>query len=185
MRKRAPADRKVIAGLAAAPRRLRITSRGLLLGAALPLLAACGSARRGEPIAGPLPLAEPALERGRAVFIENCQRCHPGGEGGLGPALNDKPLPGFVTRLQVRRGLGAMPSFSDGEISDEELEDLVEYLGALRRHGRGRGRRVREPRARARPGRWSAPLRVWQPPCGDAVEDEPFAERLASRAQLL
>jgi mono/diheme cytochrome c family protein len=53
----------------------------------------------------------------------------------LGPAINDKPLPGFLVRLQVRSGLGAMPAFSEQDISPEELHDLVLYLKALRRHG--------------------------------------------------
>ena len=38
-------------------------------------------------------------------------------------------------RFQVRAGLGAMPSFSEEQISDAELEDLLDYIVALRRHG--------------------------------------------------
>ncbi len=94
----------------------------------------CGSARRGEPLVGPLPMTSAAVEHGRQVFLANCHQCHPGGEAGLGPAINDKPLPGFLIRLQVRNGLGAMPAFSPQEISAEELADLIAYLKALRRH---------------------------------------------------
>lgn len=93
---------------------------------------ACGAARRGEPLATPVTLDERA-ERGRAVFMANCQQCHPGGEAGLGPALNDKPFPEFLKKFQVRHGLGTMPSFSEQKISDEQLDDLMEYLKALRR----------------------------------------------------
>ena len=91
-------------------------------------------------MAGPLPLDDPQVERGRVVFMEKCQACHPGGEAGLGPALNDKPLPGFVKRFQVRHGLGAMPAFPEEEIGDDELDDLLAYLAALRRHGPVEGR---------------------------------------------
>lgn len=93
---------------------------------------ACGAARRGEPLATPVKLDERA-ERGRAVFMANCQQCHPGGEAGLGPALNDKPFPEFLKKFQVRHGLGTMPSFSEQQISDEQLDNLMEYLKALRR----------------------------------------------------
>ena len=93
---------------------------------------ACGSARRREPLATPAALDQRA-ERGRAVFMANCHQCHPGGEAGLGPAINDKPFPEFLKKFQVRHGLGTMPSFSEQKISDEQLEDLMAYLNALRR----------------------------------------------------
>jgi mono/diheme cytochrome c family protein len=93
---------------------------------------ACGAARRREPLASPVALDERA-ERGRTVFMTNCHQCHPGGEAGLGPALNDKPFPEFLKKFQVRHGLGTMPSFSEQKISDEQLDDLMEYLKALRR----------------------------------------------------
>lgn len=82
---------------------------------------------------GPLTLASDA-ERGRATFMKFCQPCHPGGEAGLGPSLNDKALPTFLKRFQVRQGIGSMPSFSEEEIPDEELDDIMAYLKALRDH---------------------------------------------------
>lgn len=113
----------------------RATALPLLI-AGLLLAAGCGSARRGVPIAGPLRLDEEA-QRGERVFMAYCQKCHPGGEAGLGPALNDKPLPGFLIRYQVRHGLGVMPPHSKAEISPEALDDLVAYLVRLRRHRAG------------------------------------------------
>ena len=98
------------------------------------LLTAACSARRGEPIVGPLAISEPGIARGQQVFMRECHQCHPGGEAGLAPAINNKPLPGFLIKLQVRTGLGALPAFSQGEISPEELEYLVDYLKALRNH---------------------------------------------------
>ncbi|MBI5453769.1 MAG: c-type cytochrome [Deltaproteobacteria bacterium] len=94
----------------------------------------CGSARRGAPVAGPFDDSQPHIARGKKVFEENCSQCHPGGEAGLGPAINNKPLPGFLIKFQVRKGIGAMPSFPNEHISDSELDDLVSYLKALRRH---------------------------------------------------
>ncbi|MFN7143287.1 MAG: c-type cytochrome [Myxococcota bacterium] len=99
---------------------------------ALLLLLGC-SARRTEPIAGPLVL-EGEAARGEQVFMRACHSCHPFGEGGLGLAINNKPLPGFLLRAQVRVGFGTMPAFDEGRISREELDALVVYLKRLRRH---------------------------------------------------
>ena len=99
------------------------------------LQAGCGSARRDEPLVGPLPISDAAVGRGEKVFMKKCNQCHPKGDAGLGPALNNKPLPGFMVKFQVRKGAGAMPSFSKEEISKDELDDVVHYLKALRHHG--------------------------------------------------
>jgi mono/diheme cytochrome c family protein len=107
-------------------------SRVVLATTAALFLSACGSARRGEPIRGPLSLDEKAV-RGRNVFMRNCHSCHPGGEGGLAPAINNKPAPTFLKHIQVRHGLGAMPSFSHEEIGDAELDDLLHYLKVLKK----------------------------------------------------
>jgi cytochrome c5 len=105
-----------------------------LLGLALAAAAGCHSARRSEPLVGPLVLADPSLQRGRQLFDRHCYKCHLQGEGGLSPAINNKPLPKFLMRLQVRAGLGAMPAFSDEQISEEELDDILRYLVELRHH---------------------------------------------------
>jgi len=96
------------------------------------LMAGCGSARRGVPVQPPVELTEADDLRGRRVFMRFCNGCHPAGEAGLGPGLNNKLLPGFLIKFQVRHGLGVMPSFPDEVISDEELDDLSGYLIALR-----------------------------------------------------
>jgi mono/diheme cytochrome c family protein len=105
----------------------------LLIGGLVVTLSAC-SARRGEPLYGPLRTTTPAIANGQQVFMRECHQCHPGGEAGLGPAMNNKPLPGFMIRFQVRRGFGAMPAFSQAEISPEELDNLILYLKQLRNH---------------------------------------------------
>ena len=105
----------------------------LLLIAAVVALAACGSARRGAPLTGPHEPPNAEVAEGQRTFDRFCNGCHPGGAAGVGLALNNKPLPGFVIRRQVRWGLGAMPAFSEETISDQELDNLVAYLVWLRR----------------------------------------------------
>lgn len=110
----------------------RIVTSSLLATAAL--LVACGSARRSEPIEGAF-RGDGSEERGAIVFAERCSKCHPGGEAGLGPSLNEKPLPRFAMKFQVRHGLGEMPKFTEKQISDRELDDLIDFIVAYRHHG--------------------------------------------------
>jgi mono/diheme cytochrome c family protein len=98
------------------------------------LCAACGTARRDEPLYGALRL-DRAEQHGQRVFFEYCNQCHPQGEAGLGPAINNKPLPNVAIRLQVRRGIGYMPAFDESVIPDRDLDRLLAYLEALREHG--------------------------------------------------
>lgn len=97
-------------------------------------LAGCGSAKRGLPTTGPMQLNE-EQSAGRVAYMRTCHQCHPNGEGGLGPAINNKPLPSWLIRFQVRQGLGAMPAFDEKVISDEELDHIIAYIKELRREG--------------------------------------------------
>lgn len=100
----------------------------------------CKSPRRTEPIIGNLNYAESGiLAQGRKAFDKHCHSCHPDGDGGLGPSLNDKPFPGTLIAFQVRRGLGVMPRFNSDRLSEEHLEAIVAYLKDLR------NRRAKEP----------------------------------------
>src|SRR2546421_11210562 len=73
---------------------------------------ACGPSRRGTPITPPLDTSQnEKLARGERVFMARCNECHVGGAAGLGPAINDKPLPRALIKFQIRNGLGAMPAF--------------------------------------------------------------------------
>jgi mono/diheme cytochrome c family protein len=97
--------------------------------------AGCMGVRRSEPITGPISLNDPHLQRGRASFERYCYRCHTEGEGGMGPIINDKPLPKFLMKFQVRHGLGVMPKFPPEVIPDEQLDEIVDYIVALRHQG--------------------------------------------------
>lgn len=106
--------------------------RALLL-LVLVVVSGCGTARRGLPISGPMELTA-SEERGQRVFFRRCHSCHPFGEGGLGPSINDRPLPQWMIATQVRSGLGAMPAFDRETVSPDDLHALTDYLVALRRH---------------------------------------------------
>lgn len=99
------------------------------------LIGACGASRRSEPLIGEKRIPTERIALGEQVFSRICSQCHPAGEGGLAPALNNKPLPAWAIRFQVRQGLGAMPSFSKRDISDEQLKAVAEYVVWLRRQG--------------------------------------------------
>lgn len=76
---------------------------------------------------------EQKIADGRLVFKAHCQKCHPNGEAGVGPALNNKPLPAFLLRARIRSRAtflwtGKMPSFDKHEISKVELSALIAYL---------------------------------------------------------
>lgn len=107
--------------------------RGVAPAVAAALVAAgCGAPRRPPPASEPgAPLTE-RQRRGAVVFARHCQSCHPGGSAGLGPSLLDKPAPQGAIRLQVRKGLGAMPAFDATRIPDEDLDALVDYVVRLR-----------------------------------------------------
>jgi mono/diheme cytochrome c family protein len=102
----------------------------VLLFGLLATLSGCGSARRDLPSEETLLATN--MAQGEQVFLHYCHQCHPAGQAGVGPALNNKPLPKFLMKIQVRHGLGAMPGFSEETISSPELDQLTAYLIALR-----------------------------------------------------
>jgi mono/diheme cytochrome c family protein len=113
------------------------TARAITLLALGALVAGCaaaagGTTKRSPPIAEQEPLS-PAQQRGEALFMKYCNACHPQGEGGIGGTLNTKPFPEAALRLKVRTGLGLdMPSFSEEELPEPDLDHIVEYVQTLR-----------------------------------------------------
>jgi hypothetical protein len=97
------------------------------------ILFSCKS-RKSEPTVGKtMNITDKRTLNGQEKYMMHCQKCHPGGEAGLGPALNSNPAPGFIKKFQVRHGLGTMPSFKKDEISDHDLKDIIRYLKALKK----------------------------------------------------
>jgi mono/diheme cytochrome c family protein len=95
--------------------------------------AGCGTARRSVPLMGPIAHSDAGMH-GKIVFMHNCNQCHPGGDAAVGPAINNKWIPDPVMKLQIRKGvLGSMPAFSDKELSDKDVDDILVYLNELRK----------------------------------------------------
>jgi cytochrome c5 len=69
---------------------------------------------------------------GMKLFMRTCNKCHPGGEKGIGPSLNDKALPNFLVHWQVRLGGGDMPKFTDEQISKKQLEQIIAFVRMMR-----------------------------------------------------
>jgi mono/diheme cytochrome c family protein len=111
---------------------LKISKYIVIIGASVLMYAGCASARRTEPIKEPIKITDKKLLSGQQNFYRYCSSCHPHGEAGLAPALNNKGIvPGFLIKFQVRNGLGKMPSFPQEVISPEQLDDIVDYIKFL------------------------------------------------------
>jgi mono/diheme cytochrome c family protein len=112
--------------------------RWLIAGAAVVVLG-CGPQRRGALVGRPVVPDTAAERRGERLFYRHCSRCHPGGEAGLGPALNDKPLPEGAVETQIRKGIGSMPAFPDRILDDQQVAAIADYVTELRVSGRRAG----------------------------------------------
>jgi mono/diheme cytochrome c family protein len=70
---------------------------------------------------------------GQAVYIETCSRCH-GSEGHEGKAPWLLPFRwNYKQALDIVRNGGAcgMPAFTESELSDEKVRQIVDYLKTL------------------------------------------------------
>ena len=111
----------------------------LLIGA---LLLAGGAAIAQGPPPAPKPetlASRPGAAGGEALYIEHCMHCH--GANGMGtgllarrvqPALLEARdnLPAAYVTVAVRQGIGNMPAIPRGEVSDEVLRQIADYLAA-------------------------------------------------------
>jgi mono/diheme cytochrome c family protein len=96
--------------------------------------------RGGAPMSKPITLADrPNAIGGEALYVEYCAMCHaPNGMGhGLLARRVDTPdlekrdnLPAEYVVLAARQGIGNMPAIPRGEVSDEELQQIADYLAA-------------------------------------------------------
>lgn len=118
-----------------------------LLWSLLILLGACGGAAIATPIPATTQILEPKAvattarpeaptpgpaSRGQQLFVsKGCSACHgTQGEGsGIAPALGGHT--GEQVKRQVRSPVGLMPAFSPDQISNQELEQIAQYLTTL------------------------------------------------------
>ncbi len=106
----------------------------VVLCCSIAFLSACVM-RKSEPITGrAFQAGSERVSNGERVYMAHCQKCHPAGEAGLGPAIHANPAPGFIKRFQMRHGLGAMPGFRPSEISRKDLHDVSKYLKAWKHY---------------------------------------------------
>lgn len=108
--------------------------------AALVLAGGAAIAQAPPPPPKPTTLASrPGVTGGEALYIEHCASCH--GPNGMGtgllarrvqPALLEARgnLPAQYVIIAARQGIGNMPAIPRGEVSDEELRAIAEYLAA-------------------------------------------------------
>jgi ubiquinol-cytochrome c reductase cytochrome c subunit len=96
----------------------------------------------GPPI--PQVIAGSNLEHGRALYALNCEHCHSAnGDGGAiglfawAPDLHHAPI--TVVADAVRAGPEEMPRFSEGQLSQDDLNDLAAYVIGLQTAAPPRG----------------------------------------------
>jgi mono/diheme cytochrome c family protein len=89
----------------------------------------------------PITLAQrPDATGGEALYIEMCIMCH--GPNGMGTGLLQRAgrpepllemrsgLPAAFYVAAARNGIGNMPAIPRGEVSDEDLQAIADYLAA-------------------------------------------------------
>jgi ubiquinol-cytochrome c reductase cytochrome c subunit len=109
----------------------RASIRTALLACGLATLAAAANAQANAA----------DIERGRQLFMHNgCYSCHgtvgQGGERSAGPRIAPEPFPLEVFKVIVRNGKEGMPRFDARFVSDEQLQDIHQYLASIPK-GRG------------------------------------------------
>lgn len=73
----------------------------------------------------------PTLSRGEVVFAKYCNSCHPGGGRGAGPSLAQAGIGKDEFANYVRHGKNRMPGFNEGLISNEDLDQMYDYISGL------------------------------------------------------
>ena len=92
------------------------------------------------PMPQPITMARrPQATGGEALYVEHCIMCH--GPNGMGTGLLARRmevalleerdnLPAQYVVQAARRGIGNMPPIPRGEVSDEQLQAIADYLAA-------------------------------------------------------
>ena len=67
---------------------------------------------------------------GQSVYLINCQSCHGvSAGGGSGPDVRDSSVD--TIKSAVRLGRSGMASYSQNQISSQQLADLIAYIDTL------------------------------------------------------
>jgi mono/diheme cytochrome c family protein len=101
------------------------------------------AAPAGPPPGMPQPITmaqRPNASGGEALYVEMCMMCH--GPNGMGTGLLERAgrpepllemrggLPAAFYVTAARNGIGNMPAIPRGEVSDEQLQAIADYLAA-------------------------------------------------------
>ncbi len=80
----------------------------------------------------PAALSSQATEGKQLFLASNCASCHPaeGRAGGTGPRLSTINIGDGSIKNIIQRGKGAMPS--NGKLTNEQLDQLVAYIRAIK-----------------------------------------------------
>lgn len=112
-------------------------------GSAPPPEAAASAAPAPRPAGPPQPITmarRPNATGGEALYVEMCIMCH--GPNGMGTGLLQRAgrpqplleirqgLPAAFYVAAARNGIGNMPAIPRGEVSDEQLQAIADYLAA-------------------------------------------------------
>lgn len=106
------------------------TTHALLIVLAVLLTIGCASTTYPTPTVAGVTVtpatSSGAAARGEVLFKNTCAPCH----SGQGIAPHDlADLPSERIRQTVRQGKdGVMPQFSESELSDQDLNDIIAYL---------------------------------------------------------
>ncbi|QZH75793.1 MAG: cytochrome c [Erythrobacter sp.] len=124
--------------------------RGLAIIAMSGLLAGCSAAvaqqEEAQQRAGPPPMPQPVTlaqrpdaTGGEALYVQHCAMCHAANGMGTGLLARTREVALLEARdnlaapyvvLAARQGIGNMPAIPRGEVSDEELQAIADYLAA-------------------------------------------------------
>ena len=90
----------------------------------------------------PTPLSVLSVNRGKAIYLENCAYCHGDNLKGLAPATTglQKDTPDLRQRLKshtegdfhwkIQNGKGEMPSFKE-DLSEKEIWDVINFINGM------------------------------------------------------
>ena len=112
----------------------RIVLAALMLAGGTAIAQGPPPARKPETLA-----SRPDATGGEALYVEHCLSCH--GPNGMGtgllarrvqpPLLEARDnLPAQYVIVAARQGIGNMPAIPRGEVGDDELRQIAEYLAA-------------------------------------------------------